>query len=194
MQHEGWPMARSNLSGSETQMIELVKRFQEVLDVRPGILECFCDHGVQLEGWLKGELLYFLDAEKAGGRLYDFDREVSFGQGRRKIDIKLTGEDGLATWVELKHWLIGHQKGSKYNAGFYLRDPSSAGIKPDVEKLRPTSGSKFVLILATANPGAKDWFSGVEAFNRKFTPLRISPLTDPADFQAQYFLGLLATD
>ena len=180
--------------GSETQMIELVKRFQEVLDPRRGIMECFCNYGVQLEGWLKGELLYFLDTEKAGGRLYDFDREVSFGQGRRKIDIKITGENGPATWVELKHWLIGYQRGYKYDAGFYLRDPSPVGIKPDIEKLKLASGSKYVLTLMTANPGAEGWFCGVEAFNRKFSPLCISPMTDPADFPAQYFLGLLVTE
>ena len=180
--------------GSETQMIELVNRFQEVLDARRGILECFCSYGVQLEGWLKGELLYFLDAEKAEGRLYDFDREVSFGQGRRKIDIKITGENGIATWMELKHWLIGYQKGQKYDAGFYFRDPTSVGIKPDVEKLNLTAGNKFVLTLATANPGTKDWFGGVDAFNRKFSPLRISPVTDLADFQAEYFLGLLVAE
>ena len=103
--------------GSETRMIELVERFREALDGRRDILDCFCNYGVQLEGWLKGELLYFLDAEKSGGRLYDFDREVSFGQGRRKIDIRITGANGLATWVELKHWLIGYQKGYKYDAG-----------------------------------------------------------------------------
>ena len=63
-----------------------------------------------------------------------------------------------------------------------------------MEKLKLTSGSKFVLILATANPGAKDWCRGVEAFNSKFSPLRISSMTDPADFPAQYFLGLLAAE
>ena len=185
MQHEGWPMARNNLSGSETQMIELVKRFQEVLDARPGILECLCNYGVQVEGWLKGELIYFLDTERLAAAFTTSIGELASVKVKRKIDIKITGEDGLATWVELKHWLIGHQKGSKYNAGFYLRDPSG-GIKPDMEKLKLTSGSKFVLILGTANPGAKDWFSGVEAFNRKFSPLRISPMTDPLDFQAHY--------
>ena len=179
---------------SESQMIDLVRRFQETLDARRDILECFCNYGVQVEGWLKGEFLYFLDAEKARGRLYYVDREVSFGQGGRRIDIKITGESGVATWVELKHWLIGKQKGERYSAGFYLRDSSSAGIKPDVEKLKLTSGTKFMLILATANPGAKDWFRGVEAFNRKFSPLRISPKTDPADFHRQYFLGLLAAE
>ena len=180
--------------GSETQMIELVERFQEALDARRDILECFCTYGLQLEGWLKGELHYFLEAERAGGRLYDFDREVSFGQGRIEIDIKITGENGLATWLELKHWMIGYQKGYKYDAGFYLRDSSSVGIKPDVEKLQLTPASRYMLILATANPGAKDWFRGVESFNRKFSPLRISPRTDPADFPPQYFLGLLAAE
>ena len=180
--------------GSETKMIGLVNRFQEVLDTRRDILECFCNYGVQLEGWLKGELIYFLDTEKAGGRLHDFDREVSFGHGRRKIDIKITDENALDDWVELKHWLIGFQRGYKYDAGFYLRDSSSVGIKPDVEKLKLAHGRKYVLTLATANPGAEGWFSGVQQFNRKFAPLRISPMTDPADFPAQYFLGLLTTE
>ena len=140
---------------NETQMTELVERFRKVLDARRDILECFCNYGVQLEGWLKGELLYFLDNEKTGGRLYDFDREVSFGQGKRKVDIKITEENGRATWVELKHWLIGYQRGQKYDAGFYLRDSSPVGIKLDVEKLKLAHGRKYVLTLTTANPGVK---------------------------------------
>ena len=180
--------------GNGTQMTGLVKRFREVLDTRREILECFCTYGVQLEGWLKGELLYFLDTEKAGGLLHDFDREVNFGRGRRKIDIKITDQDGLATWVELKHWLIGYQRGTRYDAGFYLRDSSSVGVKPDIEKLELASGSKYVLSLMTANPGAEGWFAGLEAFNRKFAPLHVSPMTDPAEFPSHYFLGLLATE
>ena len=164
-----------------------------MLDTRQEILECFCAYGVQLEGWLKGELLYFLDIEKTAGRLNDFDREASFGQGRRRVDIKITEEDGLATWVELKHWLIGYQRGYKYDAGFYFRDPSSVGIKPDVEKLMLAHGRKYLLTLMTANPGVEGWFGGLEVFNRKFAPLRVSPMTDPADYPAHYFLGLLAT-
>lgn len=179
---------------NETRMTDLVKGFQRALDTRRDILECFSSYGVQLEGWLKGELLYFLDVEKTGGRLHAFDREVSFGQGRRKIDIKITYEDGVCAWVELKHWLIGNQKGYKYDAGFYLRDSSPVGIKPDVEKLKLASGLKYMLILATANPGAEGWFSGVEQFNRKFAPLRVSPMTDPSDFPAQYFLGILSAE
>ncbi len=179
---------------TETQMIELVKRFQEVLDSRRDILECFCNYGVQLEGWLKGELLYFLDTEKTVGHLHDFDREVSFGHGRRKVDITITDGNGWVSWVELKHWLIGFQRGYKYDAGFYLRDSSSVGIKLDVEKLKLAHGSKYVLTLATGNPGVDGWFGGVEQFNSKFAPLHLSPLTDPKVFPPQYFLGLLSAE
>lgn len=174
-------------------MTELVDRFRGVLDTRRDILECFCTYGVQLEGWLKGELLYFLASEKAHGRLYDFDREVGFGQGRRRIDIKITHDDHRLIWLELKHWLIGYQRGSRYGAGFYFGDSSAAGIKPDVEKLNLAYGRKHILILTTANPG-EEWYSGVERFNRKFAPAHILPLTNPADYPAQYFLGLLSVE
>jgi hypothetical protein len=32
--------------------------------VKRGILECFCRYRVKVEGWLKGEFLYFLDNKK----------------------------------------------------------------------------------------------------------------------------------
>ena len=180
---------------SEAQVMGLVNRFREVLDARRNVLECFSAYGVQLEGWLKGELLYFLHTEKLGGRLYDFEREVSFEQSsRRKIDLKITDNNGHTMWVELKHWLVGDQKGTRYGAGFYLKDPSSVGIRPDVEKLKRVNGGKYVLTLATANPGMEGWSTGVEEFNRKFPPLRIVSMTDPKDFPSQYFLGLLSVE
>ena len=180
-------------ASNESQMMDLVGRFREVLETRPGILQSFSKHGVQIEGWLKGELLHFLDNERSSGRLRDFDRETDFGQGRSRIDLKLTDRDGQLTWVELKHWLIGNQKGDRYNAGFYFGDGSSVGIRPDVEKLALTSGQGYILVLATANPGADDWSNGVDRFNRKFSPLRLASLTDPGDYPPYFFLGLLAT-
>lgn len=59
------------------EMTALAKRFRQVLELRHGLLICYRKYGVQIEGWLKGELLYFLDREKATGRLLGFDREVS---------------------------------------------------------------------------------------------------------------------
>lgn len=179
----------------EDRLKELIVRFKEILDSKEEILRCFCKYGVQLEGWLKGELLYFLDKEKSVGRIAHFDREVLMGIGKKRVDIKLkmsTSSGALEAWIELKHWLIGHQKGTPYNAQFYFGDPSSVGIKPDAEKLSEISNSsKFLLILTTANPSVNDWSIGVNKFNKKFSPLHLRNLTDPADFPSFYYLGLL---
>ena len=181
----------------EDRLKDLVVRFKEVLDSKEGVLNCFCKYGVQSEGWLKGELLYFLDNEKSAGRIDHFDREVSIRVGRKKkkVDFKVkisTSSGALEAWIELKHWLIGYQKGTRYNAQFYFGDPSSVGIKPDAEKLSGIpNGSKFLLILTTANPGTNDWSTGVNKFNKKFFPIHLESLTNPADFPSFYYLGLL---
>ncbi|MDO9098258.1 MAG: hypothetical protein Q7U60_09065, partial [Candidatus Methanoperedens sp.] len=155
-------------------------------------LNCFCKYGVQLEGWLKGELLTFLDNEKNAGKIAHFDREVIVGLGRKKTDLKVRTNSNEEAWIELKHWLIGSQRGTQYNAQFYFGDPSSVGIKPDVEKLSQLSnGTKYLLILTTANPSLNNWSTGVDKFNSKFSPLRLKSLTTPTDFPSFYYLGLL---
>jgi len=172
----------------EDRLKDLIIRFKEVLDSNEGRLNCFCKYGVQLEGWLKGEVLYFLDNEKSAGRIADFYREVPTGVGRKKADLKIR----ISTSSGLKHWLIGYRRGVRYDAQFYFGDPSSVGIKPDAEKLSEIpNGSKFLLILTTANPGIDDWSTGVDKFNRKFSPLHVRSLTNPADFLSFYYLGLL---
>jgi len=180
---------------AENHVKDIVIRFKEVLDAHNKHLECFVDYGVQLEGWLKGELLYFLDNEKASKRIANFEREVQVGIGRKKVDFYLeipTGAAVLDVWIELKHWLLGYQKGYKYNAGFYFGDASPVGIKPDIEKLNQfTQENKYLLILATVNPGVDDWSSGIAKFNKKFSPLCLNSLTNPAEFPQSYFLGLL---
>ena len=180
---------------NENFMREFVRRLRKYFDMRQAILECFCKHGVQVEGWVKGEMLYFLDSGAVNSRLIKFDREVSIGLGRKKVDFALTIEKDNGSqrlWIEIKHWLIGYQKGTRWTASSYFVDTSSVGIKPDVEKLTmiPT-GEKFLLVLATANPGKTDWSSGIRKFNSKFKPLCIKGLTNPSDFPPSYFLGLL---
>lgn len=174
---------------------DLVVRFKQALDSKDKALDCFCKYGVQVEGWLKGEFLCFLHNEKDVGRVAHFDREVSMGMGRKKADfmVKMSASSGvLEAWIELKHWLIGYQRGTQYNAQFYFGDRSSVGIKPDAEKLSEISnGGKFFLVLTTANCGMNDWSDGVNKFNRKFAPLHLESLTIPADFPSSYYLGLL---
>jgi hypothetical protein len=189
-------MAKDKAAGgnSEDCLNDLVSRFKRVLNGKKGILECFCRYGVQVEGWLKGEFLYFLDNEKKEGRIDDFDREVSICVVRKKVDFKVripTSSGVLEAWIELKHWLIGRQQGKTYNAQFYFTDPR-VGIKPDAEKLCCIStGRKFFLILTTAKPGVEDWETGVYEFNRSFPSINLESLTKLENFPCHYYVGLL---
>jgi len=176
---------------------ELIQDFIELLKSRESVLECFTKYGVQVEGWLKGELLSFFDKKYEEGKIVCLDREVSYsGDNRKKIDLKITSDDNGVrneNWFELKHWLIGRQKEYKYNANFYFKD-KHLGIKKDVEKLSQIEGGKkFLLILCTSNPGSEDWDSGLESFNIKFSFNLIS-LNRPIDFPNSFFLGLLKLD
>lgn len=177
------------------QLESMILRFRTIMEAHQRHLERFCAYGVQLEGWLKGEFLCFLDDEKAAGRITNFDREVQPSGTKRKIDFYLELPANIFSpylWIEAKHWLIGYQKGYKLNPLFYFSDPTSVGIKPDVEKLaKIKQGCKYLLILATANPKEKEWFKGVDNFNQRFSPLLLKPLTNPAEFPSSYFLGLL---
>ncbi len=178
-------------------LIELTISFRQVMEEHAEYLECFQSHGVQLEGWLKGELLHFLDYYQKTGKISRFAREEPAGKGRRKVDFCLEFSDASGphlAWLEIKHWLIGYQKGCKYEALFYFKDPKSTGILPDVKKLVTISdGDKYLLILTTANPGQDLWLKGIAQFNQKFRPLTLKVLTFPQDFPDYYFLGLLKT-
>jgi hypothetical protein len=171
-------------------MIELLPRLRAHFDTLEDRLICFTNMGVQVESWFKGELLTLLSSLRAQGRVTDFDREVRTQGGR--IDLTIGTRTGLH-WVEVKHWLIGKQKGSTYDPAFYFGDLTSVGIAKDVDKLlKVTSpGRLWLLILLTANPGKEPWSAGVAKFNSKFSPRRVDSLTEPGDFPGSYFIGLL---
>ncbi len=179
----------------DNNLIKILLKLKNYFNTKKEILTCFCVQGVQLEGWLKGELLYFLSNLKESKEIYDFDREVKLLVSNQRIDFKLelkTNSKNEVLWLETKHWLIGYQKGYKYNANFYFGDPTSVGIKPDVEKLSVIkSDNKYMLILTTANPGREEWLNGIQKFSNKFSNFEIESLTDPNEFEDFYFLGLL---
>ena len=173
----------------------IITRFRIILDEPNKHMKCFDEHAVQVEGWLKGELLPFFDCEMTNGSLVDFNTEVTRGHGR--VDYRLIVPDGLIAvevWIELKHFQIGRQGEDRWIASNYFTD-KSMGIYRDVDKLtKITSGDKYVLVLATKNPEYEkegDWSQGVVRFNEKFAPLQIKSLTNPSDFPQSYFLGLL---
>lgn len=160
------------------------------LNQRTSTLKSFTRHGVQVEAWFKGELLSFLD-KYHNPQLNRYEREVLVGSGRKKADFKLQIIKSKNIWIELKHWLIGIQKGVRWYARSYFSDRSSVGIFPDVEKLSRLKDDKYFIILATANPGKNDWYEGIQKFNNKFNPYKIRSLNDPSNYPESYFLGLL---
>lgn len=185
---------------------DLVMRFGDVLSRRAqGRLKCFQKYEVQREGWFDGEFLYFLDRQKRGGTLSNVDRQVKVASRphSKRVDFKLTFQDGARVsdaWVELKHW-IREQKGSVYELRDYFtlktKDPKNNwGILPDVEKLNEVAtGSKYIAVLFTPNPGTDAWNEGVNSFNEKCRRLQIRSLIDPKPCQAKTFhIGLLKVE
>ncbi len=179
----------------DKQIRNLVFNFSRVLNSHKGHLQSFCDHGVQVEGWFKGELLGFLEQQWTNGVIAGFTREEKVRDDKRKkVDFKLvlpTGADTELAWIELKHWLIGRQKGVTYGASFYFSDPTSVGISQDARKLAKVPEAGYILVLATANPGDEEWQKGIAKFNGKFAPLSLETLTQPSYFPSHYCLGLL---
>jgi hypothetical protein len=177
-------------------MTQLVVRFSRQLRRQQSKLRCFHQQGVQLESWLKGELLYFLDREKTSGHLWDFDREVpvDLTHKKKKVDLVVypyNRRKSSTCWIEIKHWVL-QQKGESYKPIWYLGYKNSVGIWPDADALRQIpNGSKFILALMTANPGTSDWGEGIQRFNEKWGPLSLRSLTDPSRFPSSFHVGLL---
>jgi hypothetical protein len=172
----------------EALMIELLPRMKQYFDNTQDRFICFRDMGFQSEGWFKGELLTLFCELQREGMIQELDREVKVGT--KRVDIKLRLKNTYH-WIELKHWLIGKQRGVTYNSDFYFGDPTSVGITGDVDKLNTLTGHHWMLLLLTANPGMQAWEVGVAKFNKKFAPRSVESRTQSDTFPATYFLGLL---
>src|SRR5260221_8946873 len=109
-------------------MIELLPRMKQYFDTTQNRFICFRNMGFQSEGWFKGELLTLFSEFQREGIIQELDREVMVGT--KKVDIKIRLNETYH-WIELKHWLIGEQKGVSYNPSSYFGDTSSVGITGD---------------------------------------------------------------
>ncbi|GAI25108.1 unnamed protein product, partial [marine sediment metagenome] len=90
----------------DNNLLEINLKFKDYLNSKKGILSCFYNKGVQLEGWFKGELLYFLSNLKESKKIYDFDREVKSPVSNQRIDFKLEfkiNNSNEVLWLEIKH-------------------------------------------------------------------------------------------
>jgi hypothetical protein len=179
----------------DEEMIALVSGLKKYLHERSEQqLQCFHRYESQVEGWFKGELLFFLDREKREGRLPKFIREKQFYYNDNQyilVDIVLyfdERDNNRVCWVELKHW-IGYQNNQQWRPSWYFTN----NAKPAVENLLKIceAGDKYMLVLFTPKPDSNEWNSGVEEFNTKFPPLAVRSLTNPDDYPEYFFLGLL---
>ncbi|OGO20682.1 MAG: hypothetical protein A2Z15_05290 [Chloroflexi bacterium RBG_16_50_11] len=175
-------------------IINLVNCFRKVLELHNEHLDCFYRYS-QVEGWLKGELLPFLEEKKNAGTIINFDTEVRPNTSGQRVDICLEILNGgfrSYAWIELKQWRISYEKGNKLLLSYYFSDPGSAGIKPEIKKFEKiNSGNKYILILMTRNPGKAEWLKNVNKFNKKTPHPCIKALTRPEEYPDRYFLGLL---
>ena len=101
-----------------TSIKDIFTAFQSHLKDHADQLRCFRKYEFQAEGWLKAEWVALLDAMRRRGEIAGLDREVS-ALGQRKIDLTITMKDGRH-WIELKHWLIGSQKGQNWGPSAYI--------------------------------------------------------------------------
>jgi hypothetical protein len=174
-------------------MIELMPDLKCHFDRLQDRFRCFAELGIQCEGWFKGELLTQLLRMREAGLVQGVDREVPLSTSKVDLSLRLRGEHH---WIELKHWLIGVQKGTTYGPGFYFLDRTSIGIVKDVDKLHGVQETRhrWLLLLLSANPGEQKWEAGVAGFNAKFAPRRLISRTSPSQFPPSYFLGLLEVE
>ena len=171
-------------------MLPLLPPLREHFDSLEDRLVLFARQGIQVEGWFKAETLLVLSRLLSEGTIEALDREVRFPEGRVDITFTYRGQLHL---VEIKHWLVGHQREYEYDTDFYFTDRTSVGILPDVSKLARihSLGAKWLMLFVTARPEPDVWDKGVSTFNSKFMPFHLAAHTSPADFPEAYFLGLL---
>ena len=171
-------------------MKTIEKKLKEHLLGLKDKLQCFHKNEVQVEGWLKGEILVFLERLKANGDIKEFHRECIL-KNRKRADIVIEIKKNKH-WVELKHWHIGKQKGKEWNIKDYIKDLEDDAIKLDV--IPPTS-RKWILVLCTKNPGKTDWYRELNTFNatKEFFH-KLKPASAPTSYPDAFFLGLLRID
>lgn len=184
------PVGDAHSQSAVERMIPLLRsHFDNLMDR----LRCFHQYEFQVEGWLKGELLSLLRWSKKSLGIKEIDREVKAPVGNGRVDVVAFLENGTRLWIELKHWHMGYQKGQRWTFTNTVQTPEAFGLEKDIVKITatPVGDVGIAIILLTNNPGPEDWTTGLGVLRRKIAPRRVAPLTTPADFPPDYFLGIL---
>ena len=142
---------------------EISSFYNELINSKKEYLQLFSKLQIQIEGWFRGELMNYFDGPDHN--MTTENREVLLNdEERKKADLKIEF-DKTSYWLELKHLLVGYQKGNKkpedkqagnnFSLNFYFY--SGTYITNDIEKLENVSKSsqetayKYVLAFVSTN-------------------------------------------
>ena len=144
---------------------DIIEFYKILINNKKEYLQLFSKLQIQIEGWFRGELMnYFTNCNY---KMTTKNREFPINEGdRKKVDLKIGDSyESESYWIELKHLLIGNQKGNKKSDGerkgnnfslnFYFY--SGTYITNDIEKLENVSKSsqetsyKYVLAFVSTN-------------------------------------------
>lgn len=142
---------------------EISSFYEELIDGKKEYLKLFSRLQIQIEGWFRGELMNYLDGPDHN--MTTENREVLLNdEGRKKADLKVEF-DKKSYWVELKHLLVGYQKGNEkpedkqvgnnFSLNFYFY--SGTYVTNDIEKLENELKSsqetayKYILAFVSTN-------------------------------------------
>lgn len=152
-------------------------------------LKIFNVQGIQVEGWMKGEMLYVFAQLKDRGIIEKYDREVCIKQkSRKKCDLQITMES-KKYWIELKNWVL-MQKGLRYTPKWYFSQKDY--LYNDFIKLRdiPETDEKWFAVIYSGKPSDNEWAEGMDIFSQRFN-LEAIPIAFPRDYPEEYYLALM---
>ena len=137
--------------------------YNELINSKKQYLQLFSRLQIQIEGWFRGELMNYIDGPDHN--MTTENREVLLNdKDKKKADLKVEF-DKKPYWVELKHLLVGYQKGNKkpedkqagnnFPLNFYFY--SGTYVTNDIEKLENELKSsqetayKYILAFVSTN-------------------------------------------
>jgi len=173
-----------------TQM--LIEKMDAHFSACAEYFDAFADEGVQIEGWFKGEMLVLLRRLKKEGLITGFHREQAIGAGGRKRLDFVIDFGGERVAIELKAWLDGFQKGTRWCAHHYCTADTVTGIGPDLAKLEGSGfEGKLVLVFCYRNPGVDGWRAALARLSESLPMYSLRSVTKPEDYPPQHFMAVL---
>lgn len=146
-------------------------------------IEAFTHAQRQVEGWFKGELIWFLT-----GGANVWEAEVPFPHDRRKRCDFMVDVEGTPVYLELKALYHGQQRSARFGLGIYLYK-DTVGIWGDVLKLsRLRVGLGYSLLFIYPRPDPKSWSRQIEQYKQRIEPIRLREASQVSEYPPELYI------